>query len=99
MRWKMKAVEPTGTNKSPAMVCTENHGCSMMETEMPVYPLSSQGAIVALTMKERRIGLFETARRLGMSATELSGVREGRLVFELPDEFERVLDILRGSKG
>jgi hypothetical protein len=91
MRWKLKAVEPIGTSKSPAMVCTENHGCSMQEPEMPVYPISSQGTIIALTMKERRLGLFVTAKKLGMSATELSGIREGRLVFESHDEFEQAL--------
>lgn len=94
-RWKLKEVKPIGTSKSPAMVCTENHGCSMQETEMPVYPISSQGTIIALTMKERRIGLRDAAVRIGMTATELSGIRQGRLVFESQDEFEQALACLR----
>ena len=93
-RWKLKEVKPTGTKKSVAVVCT-TRGCSFMEPEMPVYPTSIQAAKILSTMKSRMMGLRDGAKRLDMLASTLSGIREGRLVFEDESQFDEALKRLK----
>lgn len=97
MDWKLKATSPIGWSDSPAMVCTENHGCSMQRPKMPVYRETVAGRAIRKTRKSRQVTLRKAADILKMSAYDLSRIESGALEFEDEEHAKLAIKVLENT--
>ena len=74
-------VTPIGTRRSPAFVKYPD-GCSFEDQILPTYPASFLGLALRAARAATATTLIRTARLLGISVVEVSGLEMGSLVFE-----------------
>ena len=73
----IRHVAPVSTRRGCAFVTRES-GCGVEERDFHVYPESERGERLRRERVAAGLYLGEAARRLGLSASELSGLERGR---------------------
>lgn len=94
-----REVQPIGTERAVGLAMRSTPGggrrCAFMDTELPSYPESPEGAeLRRLRVHDADLTLREAAKRLGLSPSELSGLERGSLTFVEPGGWEYARTLL-----
>lgn len=92
-RFATLPVLATGERQSPALVAG-----TVQVITLPIYP-EHGGTALREARVRAGVGLRDAARRIGMSATTLSGVEAGSLRFADAGDYERAARIVAGEEA
>lgn len=93
--FEIRKVDPIGTRTFRALVKPRSGPCTFQDVTEPTYPESPGGDNLYRTRVASMCSVSTLAKRLGMSAPNLSAVEHGRAVFVDIDDWDRALDAAR----